>query len=73
MDRGGRFTLSDDSHGVSQVGTHYDTLLAFAKEVGIHCLVFFERDSWSSSSNADRVGAVSTTLHDIQSHWRAQP
>ncbi|KAF2275663.1 histidinol phosphate phosphatase H [Westerdykella ornata] len=32
---GGRFTISDDSHGIAQVGTHYNRLLEFIQRVGI--------------------------------------
>ena len=32
---GGRFTLSDDSHGIEQVGLNYGKVLKAAKEAGI--------------------------------------
>ncbi|KAI9849338.1 MAG: histidinolphosphatase [Sclerophora amabilis] len=43
MQRGGRFTLSDDSHSIDQVATNYDRLLDFIVEVGIQSLCFLER------------------------------
>ena len=33
--RGGRFTLSDDSHGIDQVGYAFERVLSFAEQVGI--------------------------------------
>jgi histidinol-phosphatase (PHP family) len=33
--RGGRFCLSDDSHGLDQVGLNYHRVLAFIDKVGI--------------------------------------
>jgi histidinol-phosphatase (PHP family) len=32
---GGRFTMSDDSHSIDQIGTNYPRLLEFVKETGI--------------------------------------
>ncbi|KAL8726255.1 MAG: hypothetical protein Q9181_006125 [Wetmoreana brouardii] len=40
---GGRFTISDDSHGVGQVGSHYRELLQFAEAVGIMQITYFEK------------------------------
>jgi histidinol-phosphatase (PHP family) len=40
MERGGRFCVSDDSHGVEQVALNYDKLLPFLEEVGIKHLHF---------------------------------
>ncbi len=47
---GGQFTLSDDSHGVAQVATHYAQTLAFLDKNGIESLVFFEKTITDSSS-----------------------
>lgn len=40
VEMGGRFCLSDDSHGVDQVALNYDKLLPFLEEVGIKQLHF---------------------------------
>lgn len=37
---GGRFVLSDDSHGVAHVGLHYDKVLDFVRTAGIRELYF---------------------------------
>jgi histidinol-phosphatase (PHP family) len=43
LERGGRFCVSDDSHGVEQVGTNYHKLLPFLEEVGIEEIHFLGR------------------------------
>ena len=39
---GGRFALSDDSHGVEQVGQNFDKVLDFAAQVGIERLHYLD-------------------------------
>ncbi|KAF2403381.1 histidinol-phosphatase [Trichodelitschia bisporula] len=53
---GGRFTLSDDAHDVTQVGTHYAQALAFAKGVGVtalHRLDILAGSDYASSQAPD--------------------
>ncbi|KAI9933463.1 histidinolphosphatase [Aspergillus wentii] len=40
--KGGRFCLSDDSHGVDQVGLNFHRVLAFIEKVGISTLHYLE-------------------------------
>ncbi|KAA8650100.1 hypothetical protein EYZ11_001288 [Aspergillus tanneri] len=40
--RGGRFCLSDDSHGLDQVGLNFHRVLAFAEEVGISTIHYLD-------------------------------
>lgn len=40
-ERGGAFVLSDDSHSVSQVGTHYPQVLSFLEQLQLQELAFF--------------------------------
>ena len=42
VERKGLFTLSDDSHGVDQVGFGFAKALIFAKEVGVEAITTFE-------------------------------
>lgn len=42
--RGGRFCLSDDSHGVDQVGLNFHRVLSFMDDVGISTLHYLRRD-----------------------------
>ena len=44
MERGGRFVLSDDSHGVSQVGLNYHRLLKYVQGLGLSCYYHIEVD-----------------------------
>lgn len=40
---GGRFTMSDDSHGIAQVGTNYGRGLEFLESIGVEEVWTFER------------------------------
>lgn len=42
MARGGRFVLSDDSHGLDQVGFNFHGVLAFMEKAGISTLHYLE-------------------------------
>jgi histidinol-phosphatase (PHP family) len=39
---GGAFVMSDDSHGIDQIGTNYARLLAFIKKAGIEEIQFVD-------------------------------
>ena len=51
QEAGGKFCLSDDSHGPAQVGLNYDRLQDYVRECGIDTLY---RVSLSPSSDSDR-------------------
>ena len=72
MKMGGRFTLSDDSHGIEQVGTNYAKALEFIERTRIENLVFLERNSESSGGRLDETTAVAVPLAELQQHqyWR---
>lgn len=40
--KGGRFTLSDDSHGIEQVGSNYLRMFEFLKDLGVEEVWTFE-------------------------------
>jgi len=44
---GGRFALSDDSHGTDQIGTNYPRLMKFIQTLGIKELYYVDRDATS--------------------------
>jgi histidinol-phosphatase (PHP family) len=44
LERGGKFTLSDDSHGPKDVGMHYDKLQAYLREMGVKSLYYLALD-----------------------------
>ena len=58
LDRGGQFTLSDDSHGVDQVGYGFDRVLSFVQEVGIPTITLFKRGMATKDS---RFRGITTT------------
>jgi histidinol-phosphatase (PHP family) len=39
---GGKFTLSDDSHGVAQVGLNFERVKKYLEDVGVEALWYFE-------------------------------
>lgn len=51
--RGGRFCLSDDSHGMDQVGLNFGRVLEFAAGVGIESLHFLQLDAVDADSAVD--------------------
>lgn len=46
---GGRFVLSDDSHGIAHVGTNYKQLLPFLDQLKIEALAYLSKDSVSGA------------------------
>ncbi|KAI0014717.1 histidinol-phosphatase [Xylariomycetidae sp. FL0641] len=58
---GGRFTLSDDSHGIAQVGTNYARALDFLASLGVGSVWTFRRES-SSVADDD----AKATLVDVE-------
>ncbi|KAG8531541.1 uncharacterized protein KY384_003170 [Bacidia gigantensis] len=64
---GGRFTLSDDAHGVDQVGTNFLTAVAFAESVPVHKLVFLSNsDRRSNGPNTPDLTEIS--MHELKTH-----
>ncbi|KAF8463994.1 Polymerase/histidinol phosphatase-like protein [Kalaharituber pfeilii] len=43
LSKGGRFTFSDDSHGMAQVGLNYHELLQFAESLGVAKIHYLQR------------------------------
>ena len=54
----GRFTLSDDSHGVDQIGYGFEEVLDLAEGLGIRTLAVFERGSATTDARFPGVSAV---------------
>lgn len=66
---GGRFTLSDDSHGVAQVGLNYDKVLRCIYKAGIDELYFLAPVSESVRPHDSRfpnVGWKSTSIAALE-------
>lgn len=70
--RGGRFTLSDDCHGVEQVGTNYEGVLEFVEKAGIREVYFLERGGPAFDHRFPDVSLSSVGLADLKRHafWR---
>lgn len=49
---GGRFAMSDDSHGIDQIGTNYRRLLDFIQTVGIKEIHYVDGDISSTTTTA---------------------
>ena len=74
----GRFTLSDDSHGVEQVGLNYPRVLDAIRRAGIKEIVYLATIGSSDSPAIDerfqKVCWRTMTLDQIESHgfWKVQ-
>lgn len=62
---GGRFAMSDDSHGTDQVGTNYPRLLQFIQKVGIKEIFYVDRDAEITDSRFS-AGLSSITVDDLR-------
>lgn len=72
LEMGGRFTLSDDSHGVEQVGTNYERVLQFVEETGIKEVHFFGRGGVAFDHRFPNVSMSLVSLAELKRHafWR---
>ena len=68
LTNGGHFTLSDDSHGVDQIGAKYHEVLGFAEEVGITTITYFERSEVSKDDRFPGVSAQTMNVSDLKYH-----
>lgn len=66
----GQFTLSDDSHGVEQVGVNYDRVLCAIRNAGIEQICFLERPGEGAHANGEPGGISTSTmgLSELESH-----
>lgn len=66
---GGRFTLSDDSHGIAQVGTNYGRALEYLASLGVTNLWTLRRDPHPGLSAKDekaKLVEVAVSLESIR-------
>lgn len=68
---GGRFAMSDDSHGTDQVATNYPRLLKFIQKVGIVEVFYVDRDVAPTDSRFS-AGLSSISVADLAqlSFWK---
>ncbi|CAI6337542.1 unnamed protein product [Periconia digitata] len=62
---GGRFAMSDDSHGVDQVGTNYSRLLDYIGKTGIREMHYVDSDAPSTDSRFPHAGFSSISVEDL--------
>jgi histidinol-phosphatase (PHP family) len=53
---GGAFVMSDDSHGIDQIGTNYARLLTFIKKAGIEEIQFVDAAGVRSDNRFPSAG-----------------
>ncbi|KAF6234561.1 hypothetical protein HO173_007186 [Letharia columbiana] len=66
--RGGAFTLSDDSHGIKQVGTNYGRCLSFAEKTGITSVHFLEKGAATKDSRFPGISTNAVSLIELKKH-----
>ncbi|RDL39837.1 putative histidinol-phosphatase [Venustampulla echinocandica] len=64
---GGRFTLSDDSHGVPQVGTNYQKMFKYLGELGVEEVWVFERND---KEGEERLVMKSVDMAGVRASFR---
>jgi len=69
----GRFVLSDDSHGVDQIGTNYGKALEFIKTTGIQEIYRFGKGSSEGKGRLNDTIMHRVSLDELESHdfWRS--
>ena len=65
---GGAFTLSDDSHGIGQVGTNYGKLLDFVEKTDLPTLTYFEKNTTTKDDRFPGVSTKMITVTSIKEH-----
>lgn len=66
--RGGLFTISDDSHGVSHVGTNYGRLLRFIENVEISPITFLKKGLITKDPRFPGVSTNTISIDEIKEH-----
>ncbi|KAI1461502.1 histidinol-phosphatase [Annulohypoxylon moriforme] len=62
---GGRFTLSDDSHGIAQVGTNFGRALDFLKSLGVESLWTLRREASVVEGEKAKLVEVEVPLESV--------
>ena len=72
VDMGGRFAVSDDSHGVEQVGLNYDKLVPFLEDVGVKEVSFLahkeERQERPYDARFPNLAVEAISVDELQKH-----
>ncbi|KAH7324603.1 histidinol phosphate phosphatase HisJ family protein [Stachybotrys elegans] len=62
LSMGGKFTMSDDSHGIVQVATNYGRALTYLDSLGVDTLWTFSRTPSASTEGDQRASLEETTV-----------
>lgn len=62
---GGAFVMSDDSHGIEQIGTNYVRLLAFLQKAGIEEVHYLDRSGIRNDARFPNAGFASITTSKL--------
>ncbi|KAK2616852.1 hypothetical protein QQS21_000230 [Conoideocrella luteorostrata] len=70
---GGQFTMSDDSHGIAQVGTNYARGLAYLESLGVRNVWTFERKPHPGPDGATRaiLSDKAVPLEAFREHFKS--
>lgn len=63
---GGKFTLSDDSHGIAQVGTNFVRAIEYLESLGIKEVYTFERSESTESGSEKALGLKAISLVSVK-------
>ncbi|KFY17632.1 hypothetical protein V492_00527 [Pseudogymnoascus sp. VKM F-4246] len=62
---GGKFTLSDDSHGVAQVGLNFERVKTYLEDVGVETLWYLERPSAEPAEASGTLRLTSVAVNEL--------
>jgi len=60
--------MSDDSHGISQVGTNYKRLLMFIESINAPPVTFLEKSSSTKDARFPGVSTSTVSVAKIKEH-----
>lgn len=60
--------MSDDSHGIKQVGTNYGRCLSFAEKTGITSFSFLEKGAATKDSRFPGISTNAVSLTALEEH-----
>jgi histidinol-phosphatase (PHP family) len=62
---GGGFVMSDDSHGIDQLGTNYGRLLAFVQKAGIERICYIDPAGTRKDDRFPNAGFSSISVTEL--------
>ncbi|KAL7925750.1 histidinol phosphate phosphatase H [Trichoderma austrokoningii] len=68
---GGKFTMSDDSHGIAQVATNYSRALTFLESLGVEQVWTFQRQDHAEAGQVTKAALndVNVSLKEFRKHF----